>query len=216
MGADPAKELREGGPGAYHLHKSLEYYKLRSKIVHSNLSPGFNLDEERYWAMLKAAEICERWLRDYECSKNYWLQAWEVDPPRADAVFYIGQHYRLQQDGKNASKYLREAAKLQMPTRKNYQWPYLYTCLRHLELLRAASPMVKDWEISSKAWKDIKTSHQAALKGCPKEDLEGNPKVAWMFSEGKKRRQRSKEAISARSSDAEARDAEARRKRAEL
>ena len=44
-----------------------------------------------YWAMLKAAEICERWLHDAACSLDYWGQAWRLDPPRADAPFYIGQ-----------------------------------------------------------------------------------------------------------------------------
>ena len=29
-------------------------------------------------------------------------------------------------------------------------------CLRHLELLRAASPMTQEWEISGAAWRDIK------------------------------------------------------------
>lgn len=132
--------------------------------------------------MLKAAEICERWLRDFTCSKRHWRAAWALDPVRADAVFYLGQHHRLQRDGRAAvralsprsrgdrgregregeggvaqqrgaaaarmprglagrpehgarcaaqAKFLRQAAKLAMPDRHNYQWPYLYEVATH-------------------------------------------------------------------------------------
>ena len=93
--------------------------------------------------MLKAAEICERWLYNSTCCLDYWGQAWKLDPPRADAPFYIGQHYRLRRDGLNAVKILRETAKMTMPRRNNFQWPYLYECLRHIELVRAGSHMTQ-------------------------------------------------------------------------
>jgi len=191
IGSNPVAEMRARpeGPGAYHLKKSLEFYKMRSGME-VMLPDDDRVDEERYWAMLKAAEICERWLYDSNCCLDYWGQAWKLDPPRADAPFYIGQHYRLRRDGANAVKYLRKTKRLVMPHRNNYQWPYLYECLRHVELVRAGSNMVADFAVSGGAWKDIKDSYSIAMKNCPGEDTQG---LNLSFNQAKARRDKSRQ-----------------------
>ena len=73
IGPNPVADLRANppGPGAYHLRKSLEYYQMRSAM--EVIGPDDDkVDEERYWSMLKAAEICERWLFNSTCCLEYW------------------------------------------------------------------------------------------------------------------------------------------------
>lgn len=173
IGPNPVADLRKTppGPGAYHVRQSLYYYQQRAAM--EVLAPDSDrVDEERYWAMLKAAEICERWLFNSTCCLQHWQAAWDLDPPRADAPFYIGQHYRLRRDGKNAVKYLRKTVRMSMPHRTNYQWPYLYDCLRHLELVRAGSYMTLDFYLSGEAWKEIRKSYSIAMQNCPREDTQ--------------------------------------------
>lgn len=186
---DPVREIREGGPGAYHVHKALEYYIQRAEMEYS-INVGEKIDEERYWSMLKAAEICERYTFDHKCCLKWWTRAWELDPPRADAVFYIGQHYRLRRDGKNAVKYLRKAAALPMPKRKNYQWPELYNCLVHLELMRGVYWLKEDEDtLSGAAWKDIKKSYTTVMTNC---ELSDRKDVGMFYDKGKRVRDRTK------------------------
>eukprot|EP00283_Hemiselmis_rufescens_P022128 CAMPEP_0173445000 /NCGR_PEP_ID=MMETSP1357-20121228/33405_1 /TAXON_ID=77926 /ORGANISM="Hemiselmis rufescens, Strain PCC563" /LENGTH=128 /DNA_ID=CAMNT_0014411121 /DNA_START=51 /DNA_END=437 /DNA_ORIENTATION=- len=66
-----------------------------------------------------------------------WLKALRMDPARADASFYLGQHYRLIKRPRQAIQWLTLASSLKMPSRFYHQWPELYSCLRHSELLNA-------------------------------------------------------------------------------
>eukprot|EP00961_Rhodomonas_salina_P129850 1748980-Rhodomonas_salina.3 len=70
----------------------------------------------RYQAMVKVGELCERWLWDYDCSLDWWSRALAMDPDRAEAGFYLGQHFRLRRgEFKKALGYLRKAFALPVP-----------------------------------------------------------------------------------------------------
>lgn len=47
--------------------------------------------------MLKLGEIYERFYRDWNEAEHWYTQCTTLDAERADAWFYIGQHYRLAQ-----------------------------------------------------------------------------------------------------------------------
>mmetsp|Transcript_45406 Transcript_45406/g.106647 ORF Transcript_45406/g.106647 Transcript_45406/m.106647 type:complete len:580 (-) Transcript_45406:109-1848(-) len=160
-GPNPAQDIRNGhGPGHYHLNEALKYFRWRADLRH-----GYY--EERWFAMLKAGEICERYMADYECSIGMWTRATELDPERADGWFYIGQHWRLARVYDNAIPFLTKAVKLEKPPRSMFQWEYLYDCLRHIEMGRAMhyhpSPPGKSWKVAKK-------SLQRALYACPERD----------------------------------------------
>jgi len=159
IGPTPAQDVQSGGAGAEHVKKALEYFTWRSEV-------RMGYFEERWFAMLKAAEICERYLFDYECSLRMWNKAKELDPERVDTYFYIGQHYRLAQQPDLAFPYLEQAVKLQYPPRSLFQWNMLYDCLRHLELGRVAMAATK---MDRAKWRVTKKSLKTALRQCPRE-----------------------------------------------
>ncbi len=66
-----------------------------------------------------------------------YLNCTRLDPDRADAWFYLGQHYRLVNDAETAIKYLKKAASMAVPQRSLFQWHYLYQCLSKIEYGRA-------------------------------------------------------------------------------
>jgi len=113
--------------------------------------------------MLKAGEVCERYLADYECSLGMWTKAYELDPERVDAYFYIGQHYRLAQNPPLAIKWLSDAVSVKYPPRSLFNWDYLYECLRHLELGRA---FMLASSLDLKQLKFIKKSLKMGESGC--------------------------------------------------
>lgn len=49
----------------------------------------------RRFTILKLGEIQERFYRNWEEAEKYYSNATRIDPDRADAWFYLGQHYRL-------------------------------------------------------------------------------------------------------------------------
>ena len=158
IGPTPAQDVRSTppGPGAYHVHKALEFFQWRADI-------RFGYFEERWFAMLKAGEVCERYLADYECSIGMWTKAYELDPERVDALFYIGQHWRLAQRPPLAIKWLSDAVRVKYPPRSLFQWDYLYECLRHLELGRA---FMQSSDLDLKTLKFIKKSLKQGETGC--------------------------------------------------
>ncbi len=119
--------------------------------------------------MIKAGEICERYLFDYDCALAMWTRAVDLDPARGDAYFYIAQQHRLRRgDPAAAAATLRRLRALPIPPRDLFQWEYLYTCLAHLEAVRAAAalrdPGPADWELA-------RSARAAAAAGCPKEEV---------------------------------------------
>jgi len=130
-----------------HLGRSLEYFKQRT-----NIRKGYY--EERWFAMIKAAEICERYLGDYQCSVSQWKTAQRFDPDRADTFFYISQHYNLAGQPDEALKEIRGGLMLATPRRSLFQWLEVYQCLRYREMARAAANARNP--ISLEYWKLIK------------------------------------------------------------
>jgi hypothetical protein len=163
IGPDARNAVLKGAPEAEHVHKALEYFRWRADI-------RFGYHEERWFAMLKAGEICERWLADYQCSQDTWHMAHKLDPERVDALFYIGQHWRLAQQPARAIPYLIDAAKLRYPERSLFNWDYMYACLRHLELGRAG--VAAGDSLSLSELKLIKKSLKIGVEGCTDERAE--------------------------------------------
>ena len=130
---------REGGGGGGggrgvvdgNLSVAIGYFERRAR-VEGNL-------EERWFAMLKLGEVSERFVKDWTRAEHWYTQAIDLDGDRADPPFYIGQHYRLSGDYEQAHRWLRQAAALERPERSLFQWEWLYTCLRFVELGEAAS-----------------------------------------------------------------------------
>ena len=144
------------GPGAEHVRKALEFFKWRADI-------RFGYHEERWFALLKAGEICERYLADYQCSTSMWSKAHRLDSERVDALFYLGQHFRLAQAPLKSIPYLVDAVKLKYPARSLFNWDYMYACLRHVELGRAVvAALASGLEVDSK---DLKTTKKALKLG---------------------------------------------------
>jgi hypothetical protein len=114
--------------------------------------------------MIKAGEICERYLADPACARAMWSRAAALDPARADAHFYLAQHHRLRGDPAAAVAVHHRLAGLSIPPRDMFQWEYLYTCLRHLECLRAAAalPALRPADRAL-----ARAAAAAAAAGCP-------------------------------------------------
>ena len=186
---------KDRGQGAAHMHKALELFVRRAETEHESmeggLAPAGKIDEEQYNAMLKAGEVCERYLSDLACSTKWWSRAFALDPERAEAPFYLGQHYRLRrQEFGKAIAYLRQAAALQMPRRPvSFAWQELYSCLIPLELVRCLAGLDEKVDtLSGKAWKAIKSGYRAATTNCSAPD--GN--LAALYEKGRRIRDRSK------------------------
>lgn len=71
--------------------------------------------------------------------RRYYRECVERDPERADAYFYLGQHYRLRGDPKRSLPDLYKAATLPIPQRSLFQWHYLYHCLVRFEKLEVST-----------------------------------------------------------------------------
>jgi len=110
------------------LHKSVEYFERRV-----NLPKEKGNKEERWFALLKLAEIHERFLGQWDKAEAYYRRCIELDGERADPYFYLGQHYRLVGQHREAEPLLYTAATIPMPVRSLFQWHYLYRCLSKLE-----------------------------------------------------------------------------------
>lgn len=115
-----------------HLAKGVEYFKMRASIAEGN-------EEELWFALLKLGEIYERFYHDWPEAEKYYKNCTDNDPERADAWFYIGQHYRLRGEIDQSLPHLLKAATLPVPERSLFQWHYLYFCLSKLEYGRAIS-----------------------------------------------------------------------------
>lgn len=134
-----------GNPQPEHyedLETAISYFKHRLDIsTHGN-------PEEKWFAVLKLGEIYERFKRDWNESEKYYELCVELDPERADAWFYLGQHYRLTGDFQRALPLLHNAAVLPPPERSLFQWHYLYDCLGRLELGRLYQAMYKSGDMN--------------------------------------------------------------------
>lgn len=110
------------------LAKSVEYFNRRV-----DLPAGVGNKEERWFALLKLAEIHERFLGDWGKAESYYKRCIALDDQRADPPFYIGQHYRLVGDPTSAEPWLYSAASMSAPVRSLFMWYHLYSCLSKLE-----------------------------------------------------------------------------------
>ena len=110
------------------LQKSVEYFNRRV-----DLPPAVGNKEERWFALLKLAEIHERFLGDWPKAEVYYKRCIALDDQRADPPFYLGQHYRLVGDPLSAEPYLYAAATMTAPVRSLFMWYHLYDCLSKLE-----------------------------------------------------------------------------------
>lgn len=119
--------------------------------------------------MVKVGELCERWLWDYDCSLDWWSRALAMDPDRAEAGFYLGQHFRLRRgEFKKALGYLRKAFALPVPNR--FWLPFmsdLYGCLVPLELLQTMEGLDEAVDtLSGAVWKDVKKARASVVQHC--------------------------------------------------
>lgn len=119
-----------------HLQTSVDYFKRRTQSTEGN-------SEERWFAVLKLAEINERYLFDYDQSMVFYRQAMKLDPERADSFFYAGQRLRLSGQPEKALEYLESAAIMPQPQRSLFQWHFLYVCLAKLEFAEAVVMMIE-------------------------------------------------------------------------
>lgn len=120
-----------GRPEARHiasLHKAVEYFTRRV-----DLPPAVGNKEERWFAMLKLAEIHERYLGQWDKAEAFYRRCIALDGERSDPYFYIGQHYRLIGSPAQAEADLYKAATLTAPVRSLFMWYHLYHCLSKLE-----------------------------------------------------------------------------------
>ena len=108
--------------------------------------------EERYFAVLKLAEIYDRFRRwrgsgrgatpgALERAHDLYALAIKMDKARCDGYFYQGQLFRLSGDTVASLEPLLAGATLLTPSRTLFNWEYLYTCLIHLELARSATAL---------------------------------------------------------------------------
>jgi tetratricopeptide (TPR) repeat protein len=104
-------------------------------------------EEERWFTVLKYAEIQERYLGNWEMAEKYYRECIETDKERADPYFYIGQRYRLRGEPRKSLDMLEKAATLPTPQRSLFQWHHLYNCLSNVEYARAVGD-IEDAEIS--------------------------------------------------------------------
>jgi len=119
-----------------HLKKAVDYFTYRIGLKTGSGDEKGNA-EERWFSMLKLGEIYERFYRDWSMADKYYTECVRADPDRADAYFYLGQHYRLGKNTKESLPFLRKAAVMSIPQRSLFQWHYLYQCIAKLEYVRA-------------------------------------------------------------------------------
>lgn len=110
------------------LEKGVNYFKQRIELDGNK--------EELWFTLMKLGEIYERFYHDWDESLKFYVLCTEKDGERADAWFYIGQHYRLRGDDRGLP-YLKKAATLEVPDRALFQWHHLYQCLAALDYGRA-------------------------------------------------------------------------------
>ena len=107
--------------------------------------------EERYFAVIKLAEIYDRFRRGrgvgaLERAHDLYALAIKIDAVRCDGYFYQGQLFRLTGKPLESLEPLLAGATLLAPRRSLFNWEYLYTCLIHLELARSVS-VISDAEL---------------------------------------------------------------------
>eukprot|EP00808_Paulinella_micropora_P021361 g66102.t1 len=117
-----------------HLTEAVKYFKQRAQLTEGN-------KEELWFTLLKLGEIYERFYNDWTVGEAYYTNCTKLDGERADAFFYLGQHYRLHRLPSLAMAPLKTAATLPMPERSLFQWHYLYSCIAQLEYLRNVKMM---------------------------------------------------------------------------
>jgi hypothetical protein len=111
--------------------------------------------EERYFAVIKLAEIYDRFRRwrgsgrgatpgALERAHDLYALAIKMDQARCDGYFYHGQLYRLSGETLASLEPLLAGATLLTPSRTLFNWEYLYKCLIHLELARSATALSDD------------------------------------------------------------------------
>lgn len=130
-GTSPSDIQRKSQEQWNDLSTSIEWFNKRIAITNEGNK------EEHWFAVLKVAEIYERYYNDWHKAEQMYKQCIDSDNERADPYFYIGQHYRLIQDYNNAIPWLIKASTLKLPQRSLFQWEYLYNCLSKIELARA-------------------------------------------------------------------------------
>eukprot|EP00164_Ancoracysta_twista_P016037 GFYU01026746.1.p1 GENE.GFYU01026746.1~~GFYU01026746.1.p1 ORF type:complete len:548 (+),score=142.89 GFYU01026746.1:146-1789(+) len=151
------------------LKKSVSVYERRADIplADENEVPsgpvskhreGVGNFEERYFAILKLGEIYERYMNSWDKAMRWYERAIEEDELRAEPWFYIGQHYRLANQGQRALKYLRKALSLQIPDRSLFVWADLYNCIVPLEFARTID------EMSEPEKEDVRLGKRALMK----------------------------------------------------
>eukprot|EP00455_Lapot_gusevi_P045059 TRINITY_DN5725_c0_g3_i1.p1 TRINITY_DN5725_c0_g3~~TRINITY_DN5725_c0_g3_i1.p1 ORF type:complete len:518 (-),score=87.67 TRINITY_DN5725_c0_g3_i1:55-1608(-) len=144
------------------LKTAVDYFIQRSEVEGNK--------EEKWFAMLKLGEIFERFYKDWSNAKKWYDKCTKDDSERADAWFYLGQHYRLSAEYPTALPYLFKAASLPIPTRSLFQWHYLYRCLSKIELGRAMTAL-KDNQIK---WDEMKETKKLLLQADCSEGDPGN------------------------------------------
>jgi len=149
-----------------HLRQSVIWYKKRVAITE-----GYY--EERWFAILKLAEIFERSYNNWPEALKYYEMCVESDPERADPLFYIGQHYRLHGQPEKALEPLARASKLSIPERSLFNWHFLYQCITKLEYARAVHAIQDPSLESLKAARDFLISSQCHT-GTPAEKDEAD------------------------------------------
>lgn len=128
------------------LDKAISYFEQRAAIPSGNA-------EERWFALLKLAEIFERFKREWSRAEVYYTNCTTLDAERADAWFYLGQHYRLSGEFARGLPYLKRAASLPVPQRSLFQWHHLYWCLSKLEYARCLNGLTEADSVSRREYK---------------------------------------------------------------
>ena len=128
-----------GEKGREALDVAVDYFKLRVSVKGNK--------EERWFALLKLAEIHERYKGDWAEAQRWYEHAIEMDGLRADPYFYVGQHYRLLGEYEKAYGWLVKGVQLEEPDRSLFQWRMLYVCLVKVEV----SEVVTRWQSASES-----------------------------------------------------------------
>jgi tetratricopeptide (TPR) repeat protein len=171
LGAFERNMANPGPKDMEHLAKAVSWFERRSKVKGGHR-------EETWWTTLKVcdlyrifhclhslADLClhlqlgeiqERFYRNWEKALPYYEWCVREDPERADATFYIGQHYRINGDPARGFPFLLKAAGMPIPDRAVFNWHYLYKCLSKLELGRCAMSLSD----SQMTLSQLKETHQ--------------------------------------------------------
>lgn len=131
--------LQSGRTNATALQLAVHYLEQRAAIEHSEHS----YFEERWFALIKLGELHERFLGDQVQARAWYTEALTVDAERADGWFYLGQNFRLHGLPSEAFGNLYKAVSLELPQRSLFQWIHLYSCMRHLELVRCVDSLLQ-------------------------------------------------------------------------